>query len=636
MIILSISMKKISARIVTAWKELKKQPIDVWFFYLFLLTFTLSIRKVIFFFPVKKVFNEYTGIYIYVSNIFLCNAVVVWACLVLRNNIANKSSEKAPISRLIHSIILCISSGFRVIHKLSTAELLPNKAIKAQTHKKCSPWNIFDWLIKYQVIILPFSLVAWSFLAVFWSENKIIGIYRSIKFLELYGLFVYISLRLVPLFFKDFFCGYKNVPCGTSRIVIEKKNIAKIILHFRAILLGFIFIMLFDHYLWDIWQGQVLFWLVCGVLAGIELAGVCKLNNCSMWNNVKQEFEGDQIVEKEVFGGIVIENVPRGTFSAINFWYFILIATGMAQALWGIAQFFMQRSIGFSWLKESLIGKHVDGVAKIIINNEPVVRAYGLFPHPNILGGFLFFSIIITLLYKKMFHVEQIEEVYEKNCSTWNNSSVFYWINVPRGTFMPRLIDSLLLIQLIGLALTFSKSAILALLFAGLYLYVPCGTFRWNKLIIKRDGMQGVGNCSPWNNFCARFSALFHMEQYRRRVLVVFSLVVGFLALFFSQFKFYSFFLKSLDERVLYLTISKKIILEWPIFGSGTGQFIIMTERIFSDLMAWQYQPVHNVFLLVWSDWGVVGLILLILFLWRLFHFKFQSLTVYESKKSPI
>jgi hypothetical protein len=38
---------------------------------------------------------------------------------------------------------------------------------------------------------------------------------------------------------------------------------------FKGILLGFIFIMLFDHYLWDIQQGQIMLWLIAGLTAAI-------------------------------------------------------------------------------------------------------------------------------------------------------------------------------------------------------------------------------------------------------------------------------------------------------------------------------------------------------------------------------
>jgi O-antigen ligase len=37
-------------------------------------------------------------------------------------------------------------------------------------------------------------------------------------------------------------------------------------------------------------------------------------------------------------------------------------------------------------------------------------------------------------------------------------------------------------------------------------------------------------------------------------------------------------------------------------------------------LANWQYQPVHNVFLLIWSELGIIGLVLFILFLWKVFR----------------
>jgi hypothetical protein len=47
-----------------------------------------------------------------------------------------------------------------------------------------------------------------------------------------------------------------------SRIIILR--------YFVAILLGLIFIMLFDHYLWDIQQGSLLLWLTAGFIAGMN------------------------------------------------------------------------------------------------------------------------------------------------------------------------------------------------------------------------------------------------------------------------------------------------------------------------------------------------------------------------------
>jgi hypothetical protein len=39
---------------------------------------------------------------------------------------------------------------------------------------------------------------------------------------------------------------------------------------FKGILLGFIFIMLFDHYFWDIQQGSLMLWILLGIIAGIN------------------------------------------------------------------------------------------------------------------------------------------------------------------------------------------------------------------------------------------------------------------------------------------------------------------------------------------------------------------------------
>jgi hypothetical protein len=100
-------------------------------------------------------------------------------------------------------------------------------------------------------------------------------------------------------------------------------------------------------------------------------------------------------------------NVPRGTFvlgwNILNKFSIIIIIAGFIQSIIGIFQFIVQHSLGLFWLKESIISSQTAGVAKIIFNENTFIRAYGLFPHPNIFGGFLVFSIILTLLYLKIF-----------------------------------------------------------------------------------------------------------------------------------------------------------------------------------------------------------------------------------------
>ncbi len=684
---------------VNIWEEIEKQPKDLWFFYLFLLTFTLGVRKVLLFLPIKGIFNEYAGVYVYASDIFVCLAIVAWLVFILYNKIVNQSMSSDDSLNLIHKINCTKSVDKSPAHKLSTGnegylKALFERATKMfhltrrqagvehleeQNYSKCSTWNIFCFS---SVFLIPLLLVFWSFVSVLWSENQTIGVYRALRFPELYLLYIYVAARFVPYclaFSKN--CSTWNIFLHSSRIVprgtiLDKTNsdsvelfhveqfeyiLSKMTQYFRAILLGLVVIALFDHYLWDIWQGQVLLWLVGGVLAGIELSESSHLKDCSTWNNL---------------GSASSKIVPRGTIYAGHLFLGIIMLLGVIQSLIGIAQFVVQHSLGLFLLKESLVGQGISGVAKIIANHHSLIRAYGLFPHPNLLGGFLFFSIIVTMLYKKMFHVEhsvgdveQLEHDQLENCSTWNNLGVSNQSGqiVPRGTIgsflgvkmlnLCNIINLILLIQIFGILLSFSKAAILALVVALVYINVPSRKFQkcftWNifgslgrrgmsksnGLDSKKSGESDFANCSTWNNFGNKISKLFHVEHFKSG-LTKFALVIGFLLialvdLVYFKFDFKAFFMKSLGERNLYLSISDRIISDNSIIGIGTGQFIFEAERLFPNLEIWQYQPVHNVFLLIWSEWGIVGLVLFILFLWKLFRANVPRGTILQKASSP-
>jgi O-antigen ligase len=72
----------------------------------------------------------------------------------------------------------------------------------------------------------------------------------------------------------------------------------------------------------------------------------------------------------------------------------------------GICQFFLQRSIGgvFWYLGERTFDITTPGIARLgwciphLGNCRELLRAYGTFPHPNVLGGFLAVIIIMALM----------------------------------------------------------------------------------------------------------------------------------------------------------------------------------------------------------------------------------------------
>ncbi len=572
-----------------------KCPIDLHFFYLFLLTFSLEIRKVIWFFPIKNTFNEYAGIYIYLSDLFLFFTMLSWIVLILRNK----------------NLYLSIKSSSLLVY-----------------------WKKRNNFLNLSIFSIPLILFFWSLFSVFWSENKIISLYRTAKFFELYLLFLYIASRFFPYYWlhikKKIITTDKQKPqfslkeqekqfvsreTKLENFEQERQLLLKMQLFFRALLFGFLFIGLFDHYLWDIWQGQILFWLTIGILFGSIL---CASNESS--DDLLLKASNENLSYQLPVANKTIKNTLPPIITFLN----LFISIGIVQALIGIIQFVRQSSLGLFWLKESLINEKIAGTAKIIINHHLLIRAYGLFPHPNIFAGFLFFLIIITILYKNLFHVKQIKisanstmPIKTRGKAICCSNQLFFLIDllkkifkfVSRETnnennylFIPKsfFINTILAIEILALILSFSKSAIIALFLAILYITVSRETFH-----------------AKYKNI-----TMVTTKQFKPLIISLILLGVSFCILQFLKVDFYTLFIKSLNERYLYFSISKQTILNNPFFGIGEGQFITNSVKIFPDLEIWQYQPVHNIFLLIWSEWGIVGLVLFVLFLWKLLHIK--------------
>jgi hypothetical protein len=246
----------------------------------------------------------------------------------------------------------------------------------------------------------------------------------------------------------------------------------------------------------------------------------------------------------------------------------IFIALGVTESALGILQFIQQQSVGLSLIKESIVNPALPGVAKVIINNTQYIRAYGTFPHPNILGGFLLVSIIMSHLYRRVFHVK--------------HTRLMFFGGV------------VLLIQYICLVLTFSKSAMIGLVIAWMYMwFVSRGTMNSPGLLKRRIAL--------W------IKKLFHVEQIGAQI-VLFGIISLAISSFFIKINIDKLFFQSLREREIYQSIVLDIIHNYPILGISCGQLVIfMAQQSTYPLLLWQMQPVHNVFLLIWAELGVVG-----------------------------
>lgn len=83
-----------------------------------------------------------------------------------------------------------------------------------------------------------------------------------------------------------------------------------------------------------------------------------------------------------------------------DFWKYmlvVLLVSVLVQGILGVLQFKMGASLGLGLLGESQIVSGMQGSSFVTLNNEVFLRAYGTFPHPNILGGYLVMCLLLSL-----------------------------------------------------------------------------------------------------------------------------------------------------------------------------------------------------------------------------------------------
>ena len=76
------------------------------------------------------------------------------------------------------------------------------------------------------------------------------------------------------------------------------------------------------------------------------------------------------------------------------------------------------------------------------------------------------------------------------------------------------------------------------------------------------------------------------------------------------------FIIQPFVERLFYINSIRGLFKGYLFEGLGIGQYVFDMQHFFTEkLLLWQLQPIHNVFLLIFSETGSVGIGL---FLWFL------------------
>jgi len=248
-----------------------------------------------------------------------------------------------------------------------------------------------------------------------------------------------------------------------------------------------------------------------------------------------------------------------------KFWKIFLVSAAM-QSVIAIYQFFVQKSLGLKILAESPLSPDISGVAKIIVNGQKIVRAYGLVPHPNILAAILMVAIFGSVyLFTKKYG----------NFKNWQRTA---WAGM-------------MILLSIALFFTFSR----AVTILGLAIL-----------------------------FCWLVWVWYRNKEYRKPVALVAILLLAvgfFLSVIFWQYISARYDVVTLGKsqavslRVFYAQTAWLLIKGSPFLGIGQGNFVwaFSHAAVFAD---WVYQPVHNVYLLIAAETGILGLFA---FLWFLF-----------------
>jgi hypothetical protein len=90
------------------------------------------------------------------------------------------------------------------------------------------------------------------------------------------------------------------------------------------------------------------------------------------------------------------------------------------QSIVGILQFSHQESIGLQMLGEPILSSYVGGVSTIEIGGGRILRAYGTFPHPNILAGFLALGLVSLAYWYLWFEQQLRREIFNHPRTWWN------------------------------------------------------------------------------------------------------------------------------------------------------------------------------------------------------------------------
>jgi putative inorganic carbon (hco3(-)) transporter len=258
--------------------------------------------------------------------------------------------------------------------------------------------------------------------------------------------------------------------------------------------------------------------------------------------------------------------ITSANYSRVKLIYYFLVGATL-QACLGLWQFFSQGAVAFKWL--GLAGHYPSELGPSVIesiNGGRWLRAYGGFDHPNIFGGVMAIGIILIII-----EVAREDFIVKKKLERI-------------------MLSAMTVLMSAGLFVSFSRAAWLALI-VGLATIILITIIKKEKDVLRN---------------------VFKISAVCAVVFLILSSVYS--ELVFTRLGSDARLeVKSNVERVESIVGAKEVIKNNWLFGVGIGNY--EKELEISNLKlgivapAWDYQPAHDVFLLVWAETGIIGLL---------------------------
>ncbi|MFC1613210.1 O-antigen ligase family protein [Patescibacteria group bacterium] len=261
--------------------------------------------------------------------------------------------------------------------------------------------------------------------------------------------------------------------------------------------------------------------------------------------------------------------------------FLFFTAGAIIQSVFGIYQFFVQQILPNKWLgiAEQFPAKF--GVSVVQVGDQRWLRAYGSLQHPNILAAYLGVALLLLILFMPHFFkenkIESEDLVKEKAIQEGKKFGI-----------------SLIIFLLsIGIILTFSRAVWLGMAVAIIILVI---------YLVKNKKLKNIFSIPAIGFIVLFFLTLFMLKE------PILARVTGNERLE----------IKSNQERMLSYKDGLGIIKDNWLLGTGIGNYTLELYKKNPNLSSWDYQPVHSMFMLIWAELGIIGLIIFLVFIFQI------------------